>query len=252
MKLTSYAPIISDILQSSPSGSHEQRIARSRYEETSKDVQERGLAIQEAEADQLAAVTGLLEAEYAYVEKYFAILQELKAEWPDQCVVSACLTGRGSSGRAQSQRPEEFASKAQTSHRADRWHWQEGLAPQTSFWILDSAQIHLPAPPGHRLGRFRRRCRLRRPFVKRPRHWETQPEPVVDGDQSHAGADVEEKHDHGFRFSRRGGCRCGRRSCRLILRRQGRPAIDGRRRSLWRDQDPRDAFLLKGLRHGEG
>lgn len=49
-------------------------------------MQERGLAIQEAESDQLAAVTALLDAEYAYVERYKKILDDLRAEWPDRCV----------------------------------------------------------------------------------------------------------------------------------------------------------------------
>lgn len=62
------------------------------------------MGIQAGEADQLAAVTKLLEAEYAFVERYKQILDDVKSRWPERSAGNALPRGHqmlmGKQGRA--------------------------------------------------------------------------------------------------------------------------------------------------------
>lgn len=60
------------------------RVAKNRYEETSEEVQERAVAIQDAEADQLVALSKLLEIESAWIDEQKRIMDDLKRHWVDQ------------------------------------------------------------------------------------------------------------------------------------------------------------------------
>ncbi|KAG0139552.1 hypothetical protein CROQUDRAFT_54545 [Cronartium quercuum f. sp. fusiforme G11] len=60
------------------------RVAKNRYEETSEEVQERAVAIQDAESDQLASLTKLLDIESAWIDEQKRIMDDLKRHWVDQ------------------------------------------------------------------------------------------------------------------------------------------------------------------------
>ncbi|WAQ89546.1 hypothetical protein PtA15_11A236 [Puccinia triticina] len=68
------------------------RVAKNRYEETSEEVQERAVAIQDSEADQMIALTRLLEIESNWVDEQKRILDDLKRSWVDP---SAFKVGSG-------------------------------------------------------------------------------------------------------------------------------------------------------------
>jgi cell shape-determining protein MreC len=59
------------------------RVAKNRYEETSEEVQERAVAIQDSESDQLIALTKLLEIESNWIDEQKRILDDLKKNWVD-------------------------------------------------------------------------------------------------------------------------------------------------------------------------
>lgn len=53
----------------------------------SEDVQERMLALQQNEMQQLVDLTGFLETELAFAAEYHSTLLSLQEDWPDMCVL---------------------------------------------------------------------------------------------------------------------------------------------------------------------
>lgn len=60
------------------------RVAKNRYEETSEEVQERAVGIQDAESEQLTALSKFLEIESAWIDEQKRIMDDLKRHWIDQ------------------------------------------------------------------------------------------------------------------------------------------------------------------------
>ncbi|KAH9821158.1 hypothetical protein DFH28DRAFT_836496, partial [Melampsora americana] len=60
------------------------RVAKNRYEETSEEVQERAVGIQDAESEQLTALSKFLEIESAWIDEQKRIMDDLKRHWVDQ------------------------------------------------------------------------------------------------------------------------------------------------------------------------
>ncbi|KAI3608785.1 bar domain-containing protein [Moniliophthora roreri] len=56
--------------------------AKARYEETREDVRAHMHLIQECEIDQMRELTGFLDVELDFVEKYVEVLREVKKDWP--------------------------------------------------------------------------------------------------------------------------------------------------------------------------
>jgi hypothetical protein len=56
-------------------------------EETSEDVRVRARAIQENEVQQLQDLTNVLNVEVNFVQQYLEVLQDVKSNWFDACVI---------------------------------------------------------------------------------------------------------------------------------------------------------------------
>lgn len=105
------------------------RVAKNRYEETSEEVQERAVAIQDSEADQMIALTRLLEIESNWVDEQKRILDDLKRSWVDP---SAFKVGSGERKKtahsfgAEPPPPSRSLIKGKTApHRRSRSHYSE-------------------------------------------------------------------------------------------------------------------------------
>lgn len=59
------------------------RVAKNRYEETSAEVYERAIAIQESDSDQMIALTKFVEIQSTWIDNQKRILDNLKRNWPD-------------------------------------------------------------------------------------------------------------------------------------------------------------------------
>ncbi|MBW0521585.1 hypothetical protein O181_061300 [Austropuccinia psidii MF-1] len=70
------------------------RVAKNRYEETSEEVQERAIAIQDSEAEQLIALTRLLEIESNWVDEQKRLLDDLKKNWVEPSAFKHNMAGR--------------------------------------------------------------------------------------------------------------------------------------------------------------
>ncbi|KAA1128191.1 hypothetical protein PGTUg99_002544 [Puccinia graminis f. sp. tritici] len=107
------------------------RVAKNRYEETSEEVQERAIAIQDSEAEQMIALTRLLEIESNWIDEQKRILDDLKRNWVDPSAFKGSNTsGRKKTAHAFGAEPPPASkalikSKAGSVHRRTRSHYSE-------------------------------------------------------------------------------------------------------------------------------
>lgn len=106
------------------------RVAKNRYEETSEEVQERAIAIQDSEADQMIALTKLLEIESNWIDEQKRILDDLKKNWVDPSAFRSSTSGRKKTAHtfgAEPSPPSKILIKAKTGsgNRHSRSHYSE-------------------------------------------------------------------------------------------------------------------------------
>jgi len=106
------------------------RVAKNRYEETSEEVQERAIAIQDSEADQLVALTKLLEIESNWIDEQKRILDDLKKNWVDPSAFKSSTSGRKKTAHAFGAEPSPpsktlIKGKTGSVNRRSRSHYSE-------------------------------------------------------------------------------------------------------------------------------
>ncbi|KAI9624768.1 hypothetical protein H4Q26_016686 [Puccinia striiformis f. sp. tritici PST-130] len=87
------------------------RLAKNRYEETSEEVQERAIAIQDSEADQMLALTKLLEIQSIWIDDQKRILDDLKRNWVDPSAFKSAGSGRKKTAHTFGAEPAPTVSK---------------------------------------------------------------------------------------------------------------------------------------------
>ncbi|KNF03779.1 hypothetical protein PSTG_02874 [Puccinia striiformis f. sp. tritici PST-78] len=108
------------------------RLAKNRYEETSEEVQERAIAIQDSEADQMLALTKLLEIQSIWIDDQKRILDDLKRNWVDPSAFKSAGSGRKKTAHTFGAEPAPTVSKtlikskgASSVNRRSRSHYSD-------------------------------------------------------------------------------------------------------------------------------